>query len=142
MKDTLTPGITHQFTFRIPESKTVPHLFPEAAEFQAMPKVLATGFLVGLIEWTCIQAVLPHMDWPREQTVGIGIHLNHTAATPPGFPVTVSVTLTKVAGKRLKFEFSGQDGVDEICSGTHDRFVIDAGKFAEKLESKTTSLSV
>lgn len=140
MKDSLTPGITHQFTFLVPESKTVPHLFPEANEFQVMPKVLATGFLVGLIEWTCIQAVLPHIDWPHEQTVGIGIQLQHTAATPPGFSVTVSVTLKEVAGKRLNFEFSAKDGVDDICSGTHDRFVIDAGKFSTKLEAKAASI--
>jgi fluoroacetyl-CoA thioesterase len=138
MKDSLKAGLTHQFTFTVPESKTVPHLFPEAPEFQQMPQVLATGFLVGLVEWTCIQAVIPHIDWPREQTVGIGINLSHTAATPPGFDVTVSVTLLEVAGKRLRFEFKADDGVDAICSGTHERFVIDAGKFAEKLKSKST----
>ena len=137
MKDALNAGISHQFTYKVPDTKTVPHLFAEASEFQEMPKVLATGFLVGLIEWTCIQALTPHMDWPSTQTVGIGIHLNHTAATPPGFNVTVSVRLTEVAGKRLKFEFDAHDGMDAICSGTHERFVIDAEKFAEKLESKT-----
>ncbi len=67
MKRTLQPGLTHTFQFMIPESKTVPYLYPEAPEFQQMPKVLATGFMVGLFEWTCIQAVNPHIDWPREQ---------------------------------------------------------------------------
>lgn len=137
MKESLKAGLTHQFTFTVPESKTVPHLFPEAPEFQKMPNVLATGFLVGLVEWTCIQAVIPHIDWPAEQTVGIGIQLSHTAATPPGFEVTVSVNLIEVAGKRLRFEFSAGDGVEAICSGTHDRFVIDAAKFGKKLSTKT-----
>ncbi len=67
MKNTLKPGLTHTFQFKVPESKTVPYLYPEAPEFQQMPKVLATGFMVGLFEWTCIQAVNPHIDWPREQ---------------------------------------------------------------------------
>jgi fluoroacetyl-CoA thioesterase len=137
MKDSLKAGITHRFTFTVPESKTVPHLFPEAPEFQQMPRVLATGFLVGLIEWTCIQAVIPHIDWPIEQTVGVGINLSHTAATPPGFHVTVTVSLVAVVGKRLTFEFTASDGVDAICTGTHDRFVIDAAKFSEKLKTKT-----
>jgi len=136
MKESLKAGITHNFTFTVPESKTVPHLFPEAPEFQQMPQVLATGFLVGLIEWTCIQAVIPHIDWPDEQTVGVAIQLSHTAATPPGFDVTVSVTLAEIAGKRLTFEFTGSDGVDAICKGTHERFVIDAAKFAGKLADK------
>ena len=137
MKASLKAGITHQFTYTVPDTKTVPHLFAEAPEFQEMPEVLATGFLVGLIEWTCIQALTPHIDWPTTQTVGIGINLNHTAATPPGFTVTVSVRLTEVAGKRLKFEFDAHDDVNAICTGTHERFVINAKKFAEKLNKKT-----
>ena len=36
MKPTLTAGLTHRFTYRVPENKTVPHLYPEAADFQAM----------------------------------------------------------------------------------------------------------
>ena len=43
MKDTLQPGLVYEFRFRVPETKTVPQLFPEAAEFQQMPEVFATG---------------------------------------------------------------------------------------------------
>jgi fluoroacetyl-CoA thioesterase len=136
MKKTLSPGLTHEFTFTVPASKTVPHLYPEAEEFQAMPKVLATGFLVGLVEWTCIQMINPHIDWPDKQTVGIGMKINHTAATPPGFKVTVKINLVSVEGKRLGFEFTASDGVDSICNGTHERFIINAEKFNNKLEEK------
>jgi len=138
MKNSLKAGITHEFSYTVPKAKTVPNLYPEADEFQKMPIVLATGFLVGLIEWTCIQAVNPHIDWPQEQTVGIGIKLSHTAATPPGFMVKVNVRLVEVAGKKLSFEFDANDGVDKICSGTHDRFVIDSEKFSEKIEEKNS----
>ena len=103
MKKTLKPGIHFEFTYQVPESKTVPALYPEAPEFQLMPNVLATGFLVGLIEWTCIQAINPHIDWPREQTVGTDIQVNHTAATPPGLEVTVVVKLVQVERKRALF---------------------------------------
>ncbi len=68
--------------------------------------------------------------------MGIGINLNHTAATPPGLSVTVKVHLVEVAGKRLAFEFTATDGIDAICKGTHERFVINAEKFAEKLKTK------
>ena len=93
MKNSLQPGLTFEFKFKVPENKTVPYLFPESSEFQVMPKVLATGFMVGLFEWTCIQAINPHIDWPHEQTVGIAVKLNHIAATPPGLTVTVNVKL-------------------------------------------------
>ncbi len=136
MKDSLRPGLTFQFKFKVPENKTVPHILPESPEFQLMPKVLATGFLVGLVEWTCIQAVNPVLDWPAEQTVGIGVNLTHTAATPPGLVVTVNVRLERVEGRKLTFSVSAEDGVDQISSGTHERFVINAESFNNKVLHK------
>ena len=59
MKDTLQTGISYKHKFVIPESKTVPALYPEAEEFAVMPEVLATGFMVGLLEWACIKAINP-----------------------------------------------------------------------------------
>jgi len=73
MKETLKPGIKLEHRFTVPPSKTVPALYPESDEFVAMPEVFATGFLVGLLEWTCIKAVNPHLDWPREQTAELSI---------------------------------------------------------------------
>jgi fluoroacetyl-CoA thioesterase len=136
MKDTLRPGLTHEFRFRVPESKTVPHLYPEAAEFQVMPRVLATGFMVGLLEWACIQAINPHLDWPHEQSVGTLVNFSHTAATPPGLNVTVRVKLESMEGRKLTFSVSADDGIDKISEGTHERFVIDAAKFNSKLAAK------
>ncbi|MGD2029450.1 MAG: thioesterase family protein [Desulfobacterales bacterium] len=136
MKNVLQPGLTYTFKFKIPENKTVPHLYPESSEFQEMPKVLATGFMVGLFEWTCIQAINPHLDWPREQTVGIDVKLNHIAATPPGLIVTVNVKLEEVDGRKLVFSIVADDGIDKISEGTHDRFIINAAKFNAKMAAK------
>ena len=139
MKSSLKPGLTYEFKFKVPENKTVPYLYPESPEFQAMPQVLATGFMVGLFEWTCIQAINPHIDWPREQTVGIDLKLNHIAATPPGFTVTVNVKLEEVEGRKLVFSIVAEDGIDKISEGTHDRFIIDAAKFNAKMAAKINS---
>lgn len=139
MKNSLQPGLIHEFKFKVPENKTVPHLYPESPEFQAMPNVLATGFMVGLFEWTCIQAINPYIDWPREQTVGIDVKLNHIAATPPGLTVTVKVKLEEVEGRKLVFSIVADDGIDKISEGTHDRFIIDAVKFSAKMDAKAKS---
>ena len=136
MKESLAPGLSFEFNFRVPANKTVPHLYPEAPEFQLMPRVLATGFMVGLFEWACIQALNPHLDWPREQTVGIGINVSHVAATPPCLTVTVTGKLEKMEGRKLSFRLTAHDGVDKISEGTHDRFVIDAAKFTAKVAAK------
>jgi len=136
MKDSLQPGLTFEFKFMVPDNKTVPYLYPEAPEFQVMPRVLATGFMVGLFEWACIQALNPHLEWPREQTVGIHLNLSHVAATPPGLTVTVRGMLEKVEGRKLTFSLVADDGVDTISQGHHERFVIDAAKFNAKMEAK------
>jgi len=136
MKDSLRPGLTFEFKFKVQENKTVPHLYPESPEFQVMPRVLATGFMVGLFEWACIQAINPHIDWPGEQTVGIDVKLNHLAGTPPGFTVRVKGRLEKVDGRKLIFSIVADDGVDKISEGTHERFVIDAAKFNAKVAAK------
>lgn len=136
MKDTLRPGLTFEFKFRVPENKTVPYLYPEAPEFQLMPKVFATGYMVGLMEWACVQAINPHLDWPREQSVGTLVNFTHSAATPPGLTVTVRAKLESVEGRKLGFSLAAHDGVDEISQGTHERIVIDAARFNKKMAEK------
>ena len=139
MKETLQPGIRYQHKFVIPLSKTVPALYPEAEEFAVMPEVFATGYLVGFLEWACIRAVNPHLDWPREQTVGTHIDVSHEAATPPGLEVTATVELIEVEGRRLVFSVQAHDGLDLISKGLHQRFVIDKQRFSAKVEAKRTS---
>lgn len=141
MKETLKSGMEFEFTYRVPDEKTVPKLYPESSEFQDMPKVFATGFMVGLMEWTCIQAVNPHIDWPHEQTVGTRINVNHIAATPPGFNVSVTAKLVKVDGRRLEFEVAAKDDVDLISEGTHERFIINAENFNGKVAEKKKKIS-
>jgi Predicted thioesterase len=140
MKDTLQPGIEFEFRFRIPASKTVSALYPEAPEFQAMPGVFATGFMVGFLEWACIKAINPHLDWPEEQTVGTHINVSHIAATPPGLEVTAKVKLLEVEGKRLLFAVEAHDGIELISQGTHERYLINRENFGRKAAIKTNAL--
>ena len=132
--------MTFEFKYVIPENKTVPYLYPESPEFQIMPKVLATGYMVGLFEWACIQFINPYIDWPAEQTVGIGINLSHLAATPPGLTVTVRGKLKAIDGRKLVFSLVGDDGVEKISEGTHERYVINAEKFNARVADKLGSV--
>ena len=135
MKDTLKPGATAQFAFRIPAEKTVPHLYPEAAEFREMPTVFATGFMVGLMEWTCLKVLAPHLD-DGEGSLGTHIDVSHVAATPPGFDVTVDTEVTKVDGRRVWFKIEANDGIDKIGEGRHERAVVVWQKFKARVAEK------
>lgn len=140
MKETLRPGLEATFRYRVPDSKTVPRIYEEAADFQLMPRVLATGYLVALAEWACIELIKPHLDWPREQTLGTRVDLSHTAATPPGFTVEVRTRLESVEGRKLVFSVSAHDGTDAIGEGRHERHVIDAARFNAKVDAKAAKL--
>jgi len=138
MKSTLRPGLTHRFSYRVPENKTVPHLFPEASDLAVMPHVLATGFFVGLLEWTCIQLMKPHLD-AGEGSLGIKVDISHTAATPPGLTVDVDVECTAVEGRKVAFNVKAHDGVDLIGEGRHERFVVAWDRFNAKVAEKAAS---
>ena len=140
MKETLKPGIRYVHQFLVPASKTVPELYPESAEFAALPEVFATGYMVGFLEWACILAILPYLDGPDEQSVGTRIDVSHEAATPPGLTVTAEVELVAVDGRRLTFDVVANDGVEIIARGTHERYVIDRPRFDEKLRHKRNGI--
>ena len=136
MRDTLRAGIEGTYRYRVPESKTVPRIYEEAPDFQLMPGVLATGYLVALAEWACIELVKPHLDWPEEQTLGTRVNLSHAAATPPGLTVEIRSRLQAVEGRKLVFAIWANDGLDTISEGTHERHVIDAARFLQKVAGK------
>jgi len=136
MKETLKPGLKYEHKYLLPPTKTVPALYPEAEEFQAMPEVFATGFMIGFLEWACIKCINPHIDWPNEQTLGTHIDVTHQAATPPGMEITANVELIEVDGRRLVFQVEAHDGVDVISKGRHERFIVNREKFDAKLGGK------
>jgi len=135
LKPTLVPGLEHTHVFTVPDEKTVPHLYPESDIFAAMPRVFATGFMVGLVEWTCAELLRPHLD-EGEGSLGVHIDLSHTAPTPPGMAVTVLARLAEVDGRRLVFHVSALDEVEPIGEGRHKRFVVDWDRFNAKLREK------
>jgi fluoroacetyl-CoA thioesterase len=140
MKPTLRAGLKHRFSYTVPVTKTVPHLYAESPELAAMPEVFATGFMVGLMEWTCAQLLKPHLD-PGEGSVGVHIDVSHKAATPPGMIVTVDAECVEVRGSRAKFTLRAHDGIDEIGSGTHERFIVAWDRFNRGVAAKRAKAS-
>jgi fluoroacetyl-CoA thioesterase len=141
MKATLEPGLSHRFSYQVPQNKTVPHLYPEVADFQKMPAVFATGFMVGLMEWTCMQLLAPHLD-PGEGSLGVHVDVSHTAATPPGLTVMVEAECVAVDGPRVTFKVKAHDGVDAIGEGRHQRFIVNWQTFNARVAQKAEAAKV
>lgn len=142
MSPELAPGIRTRFRYTVPTDKTVPHLYPEWKEFREMPEVLATGFLVGLMEGVCQLAIKPFLDWPREQSLGTWVEFSHLAPTLPGMTITVDAEVTAVEGRRVRFFARAHDGLDLISEGRHERAVIEVARFSDRLAKRRALASL
>lgn len=141
MKPSLKPGLKHRFVYQVPMNKTVPFTYPESPEIASMPKVFATGFMIVLMEWVCVQLITPHLD-QGEGSLGTLVDVTHLAATPPGLTVTVDVECTKVDGRKLEFKVSAHDGIDLIGEGRHGRAVVAWDKFNARVREKAVAAGV
>ena len=136
MSPDLKPGVAFEWRYRVPERATVPNLFHDTAFCRDMPQVLATGYLVGLMELACINGIMPYVDWPREQSVGIDVRFTHVAATPPGMMLTFKGEVIEVDGRRVTFRIEAWDHLDKISEGVHVRAIIDSERFNARLADK------
>jgi fluoroacetyl-CoA thioesterase len=141
MRPTLAPGAKISFRYMVPATKTVPNLYPESADFQAMPAVFATGFMVGLMEWACLELLKPYLD-KDEGSLGIQIDVSHVAPTLPGQTVTVDVACTKVDGRRVTFDVKAHDGVEKIGEGTHQRVIVPWNMFKSRVAAKAKAAGI
>jgi fluoroacetyl-CoA thioesterase len=131
----LKPGLRHSQSIMVDERLTVAAVSQAFTGFADMPPVFATAFLVGFVEWTCIEALRPFLA-PQQRTVGVHVDLSHSAATPVGGTVTAEVELVSVEGPRLRFKILCRDDADVVSEGFHERYVVDATRFMRRLEGK------
>lgn len=138
MKDTLKPGLRFEWQTTVPQQSLVPVLFAQQIDFaREMPPVLATGYMVGLLELACARGILPHLDWPTEQSLGTHVNFSHLAATPAGMRVTIRGEVIAVEGRRVRFRVEAWDEHDKISEGEHERAIVIAERFNSRLAEKT-----
>jgi predicted thioesterase len=97
--------------------------------------VYATPRMVSDVEYTCRDFLLQHLD-PGEDSVGTHVSIDHLAATPLGLGVEISATVVEVDRRKVTFEFSVRDPVEEVGRGKHVRFVVETAKSRERLAAK------
>lgn len=136
MSPDLKPGLRFEWTYQVPPRATVPQLYHDTGFCLDMPDVLATGYMVGMMELACVNGMMPFMDWPREQSLGTMVNFVHFAPTPPGMTLRIKGEVTEVEGRRVRFRVEAWDDVERICEGTHERHVIDPARFEAKLAQK------
>ncbi len=103
-----------------------------------LPHVFATPMMITAMENAALNAVRDYLD-PGESAVGTAVNVRHLAATPVGHQITAQAEVTKVDGRRVEFNVSARDEVEQIGAGTHERVVVDLARLGTRLAEKKRS---
>jgi predicted thioesterase len=128
MKTTLAPGLTLSKSLVVDESRCIGFMGKEGM-------VYATPRMVSDVEYACRDFLLQHLD-AGEDSVGAHVSIDHLAATPLGLSVTISARVVEVDRRKITFEFSVHDPIEQCGRGKHVRFVVETAKSRERLAAK------
>jgi len=128
MKGTLEKNLSFTKAVEIDESRCIGFMGREGM-------VYATPKMVSDVEYACRDWLVGHLD-AGEDSVGTHVTIDHLAATPMGLQVSIQVTVKEVDRRKVTFEFSVRDPVEECGRGTHVRFVVENAKRNERLAEK------
>lgn len=132
MKASLRPGVSSKKTLLVDESRCIGFMGKEAA-------VYATPRMVSDVEYTCRDMLLEHLD-AGEDSVGAHVSIDHLAPTPMGLEVAVEVRIVEVDRRKVTWEFTVRDPLEEVGRGRHVRFVVENAKTRERLTAKKAKL--
>jgi len=128
MKSTLQVGLAATKRLAVDETRCIAFMGKEGM-------VYATPRMVSDVEYACRDLLLEHLD-EGEDSVGAHVSIDHLAGTPLGFEVTIDVRIVDVEKRRVTFEFSVRDSIEECGRGKHVRFVADMAKSFERIKAK------
>ncbi|TMQ06041.1 MAG: LysR family transcriptional regulator [Deltaproteobacteria bacterium] len=128
MKSTLQAGLASTERITVDEDRCIGFMGKEGM-------VYATPRMVSDVEYACRNFLLEHLD-EGEDSVGAHVSIDHLAATPLGLEVAIDVKIVEIEKRRVTFEFSVRDPIEECGRGKHVRFVADKAKSFERIKAK------
>jgi fluoroacetyl-CoA thioesterase len=133
MKPSLQPGATRVNRITIGRERTIGFMGEEARTY-------GTPSMILDIEHTCRELIIEHAE-AGEDSVGMEVAVKHLAPTLMGMTVEISVRVTAVEGRKIFFEATVKDELDDVGTGTHTRFVVDKAKTFERLKAKAAKFA-
>jgi fluoroacetyl-CoA thioesterase len=128
MKASLQPGLQFTKQIEITEDRCISFMGREGM-------VYATPKMVSDVEYACRDWLVGYLD-AGEDSVGTHVTIDHLAATPLGLKVSIEVKVTEVDRRKVTFQFSVKDPIEECGRGTHVRFVVENAKTHARLAEK------
>lgn len=132
MTTKLAEGLSKTARIEIDDSRTISFMGDEG-------RVYATPELVRDIENTCRNLLLECID-DGQDSVGTQVDISHIAATPIGMWADITATVSSVDGRAVRFDISATDPVEQICRGSHSRFIVDIDKTLARVKEKAGSV--
>lgn len=121
----LKPGLTARIEKVVPFEWTIAHYNP------ALPPVLSTPAMIGMMEVAASRAIEPALP-PGAISVGTRIEVDHLKAVPAGATVRASAKLTRIKGRFLEFEVEARSGRRVIGRGKVFRAIVEPRAFHTK----------
>ena len=134
MKPSLQSGLTHTKSVQVDESRCIGFMGREGM-------VYATPRMVSDVEYACRDWLLGHLD-AGEDSVGAHVAIDHLGATPPGVEVVIEAKVASIDRRRVAFEYTVRDPLEEVGRGVHVRFVVDTAKSRERIGAKRAKLGI
>ncbi len=128
MSEALQPGLTLTRRITVDRDRTISFMGEDC-------RVYATPLMLYDIEFACRDLLKEHIGADRD-SVGTRVELDHVGATLLGMWVEITVTLAKVDGNAVAFDFTVRDAVEEVARGRHSRFIVGIEKTAQRLKAK------
>jgi fluoroacetyl-CoA thioesterase len=133
MKPSLRPGLSRVNRITIDRERTIGFMGEEARTY-------ATPAMIRDIEYTCRDLIVEHAD-PGEDSVGMEVAVKHLAPTLMGMTVEIAVHVVAVDGRKVSFEATVKDELDQVGAGTHTRFVVEKAKTFEWRKAEAARLA-
>jgi fluoroacetyl-CoA thioesterase len=128
MKPSLRPGVSRTNRIAVGRERTIGFMGEEARTY-------ATPSMILDIEHTCRELIIEHAE-AGEDSVGMEVAVKHLAPTLMGMTAEITVRVISVDGRKVTFEVSVRDELDNVGAGNHMRFVVEKAKTLERLKAK------
>ena len=91
--------------------------------------------ILNLMEISACAAIQDRLP-PGKTSLPTSINVKYLSSTPVGHHVQAESTVIKVEGQRIYYKIAAYDEKGKIAEGTHERFIVSADSFMEKISKK------
>lgn len=132
MRDDLFVGTSLTRRITVDRERTIDFMGDEG-------RVYATPSLIRDIEYACRDLIFERTP-ENEDSVGTSVSVIHMAPTLMDMDVEITVTVSGLEGRKVDFEITATDPLEQICKGRHQRFIVDVEQTRQRLLKKAAKV--